>query len=92
MIVSEHNGVRATVITVKTECKIESRVIASLTKSGGSVPPNGTLEVDCYIEITEKLETMTITATGKDNNGYAFSASVTYYWDWDNESLISFKR
>ncbi len=89
VLVSEHNGVGATVTTVKSVCKVGDRVIASLTESGGYLPPNGTLEVDCYIEVDEKHETMTITVEGTDSNGYSFMPSITYTWDWDSLALAS---
>ncbi len=75
IVVSEHRGVGGKVTT----CKIEfydddEEYIRSATFSGGTFAPNGTLEIECHIEIREKFREMRAVVEGTDNNGYSFKA------------------
>lgn len=64
---------------------------ASNTESGEILPPNGTLEVDCYIEIPDryKFDKQVITAQGQDNSGFEIKVSMTLSWTWETGFISS---
>jgi hypothetical protein len=77
------------VTTVKTEMFEGERMCASNTESGGRFPPNGTVQINCYVSVPGRydFDKQVIAAEGRDDNGFTFKESITINWSWSNSRL-----
>jgi len=80
VILSEHNGVRATITTLKLEFRDGTTLVATVTYSGGTLPANGSLNIACSPVVWFSFDEMKIIVTGEDANGYEINVSETYTW------------
>ena len=80
VVLSEHNGVRVTITTLKLEFKDGNTVVATTTYSGGTLPSNGSLNIACNPVVWSYFNKMTIIVTGTDANSYSINVSRDYTW------------
>jgi len=80
VIVSEANGVAATLTTVSLRFIFGNSIVYTLTAPGGSVPAHGTFGGTCSPVVPSLFSEMKIVLAGADANGYPVNVQKSWFF------------
>lgn len=92
VIVSETNGVAATLTTISIQFIFGNSVVYTLTAPGGSIPAHGTFSGTCSPVVPALFSEMKIVLTGADVNGYPVSVQKSWFFTVSASSKLEAKR
>lgn len=85
VIISESNGVGGRVSTIQAQLFKENKFITQQTNEGERFNPFGSFKSSFNLKVygpDYKVDKLTITTKGGDDNGYSFEETVSYNLTW----------
>ena len=92
VIVSETNGVSATLTTISLQFIFGNTIVYSLTAPGGNVPAHGTFGGTCSPVVPSLFSEMKIVLAGADANGYAINLQKSWFFTVSTNSKLEARR
>jgi len=87
VIVSETNGVAATLTTISLQFIFGNSIVYTLTAPGGSVPARGTFGGTCNPVVPSLFSEMKIVLAGVDSNGYSVNVQKSWFFTVSTNKL-----